>query len=395
MRKTSETKKPALSTRFLVEGDPELVAMTNELARLHGAAIVLQDENGRQIPVRINTATGRLESYRGTWQAVGEHGTSSADSQTTVIVNNSAQIVGGPVLMDDTVTLSGLTSERLVASDTAKRLVSSDLVDWIAGTSGHISVTDDGDGTVTLDVPLGDYLKLDQTTPQSVINGAPQFAAGLQVNESSGVVFKGTTYGVTLNTTTGTSNKTLVLPNVTATIAYSASGTHADIDSLIDQPLLSTSTPQFAKISTNDGSFEVANTSVTALGMQMYGSTDTKDRFAIRIDGLMYWGNGTDATDTNLYRSAANTLKTDDSLVVGASLSVGTSLSIGTDIVLPTVTGTKIGTATNQLLGFYGVTPVNQPDTISDPSGGTTVDSEARTAINALIDRLQELGLIA
>lgn len=33
--------------------------------------------------------------------------------------------------------------------------------------------------------------------------------------------------------------------------------------------------------------------------------------------------------------------------------------------------------------------------TITDPSGGATVDAEARTAINALIDRLQDQGLIA
>jgi len=65
------------------------------------------------------------------------------------------------------------------------------------------------------------------------------------------------------------------------------------------------------------------------------------------------------------------------------------------NIQLGKTTGTKIGTATDQLLGFYNATPVNQPDTVSDPSGGSTQDAEARTAIIALIDRLQELGLIA
>jgi hypothetical protein len=57
--------------------------------------------------------------------------------------------------------------------------------------------------------------------------------------------------------------------------------------------------------------------------------------------------------------------------------------------------GIKIGSATSSLLGFYGVTPVDQPATVADPAGGGTVDTEARTAINAIIDRLQELGLIA
>jgi len=60
-----------------------------------------------------------------------------------------------------------------------------------------------------------------------------------------------------------------------------------------------------------------------------------------------------------------------------------------------TLRGIKIGSATSSLLGFYGVTPVDQPGTVADPAGGGTVDTEARTAINAIIDRLQELGLIA
>lgn len=60
-----------------------------------------------------------------------------------------------------------------------------------------------------------------------------------------------------------------------------------------------------------------------------------------------------------------------------------------------TLRGLKIGGAITDLLGFYGATPVDQPDTIADPTGGGTIDAEARTAINAIIDRLQELGLIA
>lgn len=71
-------------------------------------------------------------------------------------------------------------------------------------------------------------------------------------------------------------------------------------------------------------------------------------------------------------------------------------------------TGVSIGTATSQKLSFYGVTPVDQPATVSDAvtqdlTGGGTVDktkleadlTSCKNAINAIIDRLQELGLIA
>ena len=49
-------------------------------------------------------------------------------------------------------TFSGLTASRLTSTDGAKALASvGDLTAWIAGTTDHISVADDGDGTVTLD----------------------------------------------------------------------------------------------------------------------------------------------------------------------------------------------------------------------------------------------------
>lgn len=60
-----------------------------------------------------------------------------------------------------------------------------------------------------------------------------------------------------------------------------------------------------------------------------------------------------------------------------------------------TLRGLRIGGATTSLVGFYGATPVDRPDTVADPTGGATVDAEARTAIGLIIDRLQELGLIA
>tara|TARA_Y100000310_G_C20544376_1_gene744883 strand:+ start:557 stop:952 length:396 start_codon:yes stop_codon:yes gene_type:complete len=79
-------------------------------------------------------------------------------------------------------------------------------------------------------------------------------------------------------------------------------------------------------------------------------------------------------------------------------LSADLTLTAGVDLVLATTTGTKIGTGTDQLLGFYNATPVDQPATISDPdqSGDAAADTAANaSAIGAIIDRLQELGLIA
>jgi len=50
-------------------------------------------------------------------------------------------------------TLTGLTPSRLVATDANSILISSDLNNWIAGTTNQINITDDGDGTITLSTP--------------------------------------------------------------------------------------------------------------------------------------------------------------------------------------------------------------------------------------------------
>jgi hypothetical protein len=59
---------------------------------------------------------------------------------------------------------------------------------------------------------------------------------------------------------------------------------------------------------------------------------DTQNRLEINSDGRVFWGNGTAAPDTNLYRSAADTLRTDDRLQVATGLdliSSGTGSSNG------------------------------------------------------------------
>jgi hypothetical protein len=53
--------------------------------------------------------------------------------------------------------------------------------------------------------------------------------------------------------------------------------------------------------------------------------TDTQPRFTLFADGQMNWGSATASADTDLYRSAASTLRTDGSLMVGGDLLVAGS----------------------------------------------------------------------
>jgi hypothetical protein len=81
--------------------------------------------------------------------------------------------------------------------------------------------------------------------------------------------------------------------------------------------------------------------------------------------------------------------------VVVAAVSTACVFSDTYNIATGTTTGTKIGTATTQKLGFWNTTPVVQPAHIADPSGGAVVDAEARTAINAILAWQATLGLTA
>lgn len=54
-------------------------------------------------------------------------------------------------------------------------------------------------------------------------------------------------------------------------------------------------------------------------------------------------------------------------------------------------TSVTIGDASTVLVGFYGATPVDQPALVADATDAST----AITQINAIIDLLQEVGLMA
>jgi hypothetical protein len=76
-----------------------------------------------------------------------------------VTVRQAIQKLGSTALGSDadvthnSLTLKNLTALRLIATDSNKKLVSIDLANWVDGTANKITVTDDGDGSVTLTIP--------------------------------------------------------------------------------------------------------------------------------------------------------------------------------------------------------------------------------------------------
>jgi len=128
-----------------------------------------------------------------------------------------------------------------------------------------------------------------------------------------------------------------------------------------------------------------------------YQSTNS-NLFIVDNQGRGSAGSPTDSTKALIY-GVMNATETNQTLQVNATLGVtglstltgGIAFPASANIALATTTGTKIGTATNQLLGFYNATPVDQPAAVADATGSGDVVAQ----FNSLLANIRELGLIA
>ena len=105
---------------------------------------------------------------------------------------------------------------------------------------------------------------------------------------------------------------------------------------------------------------------------------------------------GKDISEHIWYRGASTeSARIDSSGRLGLGVSSPTSLVHLADagnITVGTTTGTKIGTATTQKLGFYNATPVVQPAAVAD---ATIAIGDVITQLNDLLAKLRTLGIIA
>lgn len=115
----------------------------------------------------------------------------------------------------------------------------------------------------------------------------------------------------------------------------------------------------------NTGAVIKAETQTAASRVFQSGiqTTDSTARFSIETSGKMEWGAGSaSARDTNLYRSAADTLKTDDNLVVGGTLTIGADT---VQEVIRDTMATALVAGTN-----VTITPNDGADTITIAAAG-------------------------
>ncbi len=77
------------------------------------------------------------------------------------------------------------------------------------------------------------------------------------------------------------------------------------------------------------------------------------------------------------------------------NFSLPIQIADGRNMSVGKTTGTQIGTESTQKLSVYGVTPVIQQSSISSPTGGATIDSQARSAIDSIRTVLTTFGITA
>jgi uncharacterized ubiquitin-like protein YukD len=124
----------------------------------------------------------------------------------------------------------------------------------------------------------------------------------------------------------------------------------------------SSSWDQIATANTYTTAINVAPAATGTIGANFRAGSDTNNRFQIRGDGQIAWGTGSATPDVNLYRSAANTLKTDDYFFSGDGIFATNDLE------------------SNAQLKLYqgGTTKLN-----SQPSTSTTVSSSTTETVIA------------
>lgn len=98
--------------------------------------------------------------------------------------------------------------------------------------------------------------------------------------------------------------------------------------------------------STNPGNITIQESASTNSTFGVFVTGDTNARFTFKADGTHAWGPGNAGSDVNLYRAAAGTLKTDNSLSVGTQLTVTSTSNLNGQVLVsngstPTVQATS------------------------------------------------------
>jgi hypothetical protein len=212
----------------------------------------------------------------------------------------------------------------------------------------------------------------------------------------------GGTYETTLQAVTATANRTISFPDATGTIAlvagssgqllYNASGANAGASTLTYDGTNVTLSGRF--ISSLNGAASAPPGAFTGTWFTGGTSTTTKPQVLIEPTGATSTAWSTSGTGLGVNAASGFAGRLLDLQLNGTSEwnFSGTVFGIGeaNDIAVGTTTGTKIGTAAAQKLGFFGVTPVVQQTELTDEL--TTITHTAPGTADFAIQNLSLTG---
>jgi hypothetical protein len=126
------------------------------------------------------------------------------------------------------------------------------------------------------------------------------------------------------------------------------------------------------------GTITVVEPTAATTGYAAQVTGDTNPRFTIGADGKHNWGGGSGATDTDLYRVAANILQTDGTFQVLTNQNVGGNLAVitaGNGLQIKEGSNAKMGTAVlvagSAVVANTATTAVSRIHLTSQVDGGT------------------------
>jgi hypothetical protein len=285
------------------------------------------------------------------------------------------------------------------------------------------SSVDDATGNITLGSRFISSLNGAASAPPATLTGT-WFTGGTATTTKPQLLLEpaGTTStawstagtGLGINATSGFTGRLLDL-QVNGTSRFIADGagrllvgTSTSVATSVGQPPLQVTTGQSIIRYSSTGSFPAVldichskssttgtNTSLgdgDAIGRISYGGADGSSYVsAARIEAFVDGTPGANDMPGRLVFSvtADGAASPTEALRISNDRSI--TVSDGGNVVLGTTTGTKIGTATTQKLGFYNATPVVQPTAVADSVDTTDIVAQ----FNALLSRMRDLGLIA
>ena len=117
-------------------------------------------------------------------------------------------------------------------------------------------------------------------------------------------------------------------------------------------------------------------TTAAGLAWRSRINTDANYRFEIAAAGTHRWGDGVTGTTNIVYYVSNLVQRTNSKWIFDLEVEIDGTLNHD-----------------GATVGLYGVTPVARAAAIAAPSAGATVDTEARTAINAIRTALTNIGI--